>query len=93
MQGRSEAPHLSAPVHCLTTLSRLALPIKWKRDRGGSDGEEEPATEPSSSEFFSDDSFRDTASCSLQLCFQLCLVGLDGVYEKGPSGPLLEHVD
>lgn len=67
----------SQAVNCLATLSRIALPIKWKSQPRGTGreggGKEEPSEEPSSSAFFSDDYTRDSASCSLQLCFQLCL--------------------
>ena len=97
MHGRDEGPHLSAPVNCLATRSRLALPLKWKsqprRSEEGVVVKEEPSEEPSSSTFFSGDYSGDAASCSLQLCFQLCLVGLVGAYGKGSSGPFLGHVD
>lgn len=41
--GKNEAPHLSPAVHCLASLSRLVLPIKWKKltgteRRGGGEG-------------------------------------------------------
>lgn len=93
MRGRSEAPRLSPAVNCLAALSRIALPIKWKSQprgmAGGGEVKENPSEEPSSSAFFSDDYSRDTASCSLQLCFQLRLVGLEVASVK-PS--LLGHV-
>lgn len=78
MRERSQVPPLSPEVSCLTTVSRSVLPIKWEREaslQGQAEGvviKEESSKRPSSSAFFSDDYLRNSASCILQLCFQLC---------------------
>lgn len=97
VRGRSEAPLFHQLFTWLATLSRIVLPIKWKsqppRTERGGGGKGRTFRGASSSTFFSDDYSRDPASCSLQLCFQLCRVGLDDVFGKCCSGPFLGHVD
>lgn len=95
--GKKWGSPLSPAVTWLATLSRIILPIKWKsqppRTERGGGGEGRTFGGASSLTFFSDDYSRDPASCNLQLCFQLCRVGLDDVFGKCPSGPFLGHVD
>lgn len=97
VQGRNEAPLPSPVVNWLAALTRIVLPIKGKSQPGrterGGGGEGRTFRRASSSAFFSDDYSRVSASCSMQLCFQLCLVGLDNVFGKCPSGPSQGHVD
>ena len=90
-RGEARSSSSSPAVNCLAPLSRIALLIKWKSQprRTGREGggREEPSEEPSSSAFFSDDYARDSASCSLQLCFQLCWHRAGGCVCQVPQRP------